>query len=112
YRGAEDLFSLEHALVDISVGVRWLHEQAGVETVVLLGNSGGGSLMAPYQAEATAPPLAAPGNGALTEALSHLKGGDLYISLNAHPGRPEVLTNWMDASVSAENAPKKTEKTL
>jgi pimeloyl-ACP methyl ester carboxylesterase len=92
YRGAEDLFHLEHALTDIAVGVTWLREQ-GVETVVLLGNSGGGSLMAAYQAEA------------------ELKG-DLYISLNAHPGRPEVLTNWMDASVVDETDPVKTDASL
>src|ERR1700753_1593321 len=82
YRGAEDLFHLEHALTDIGVGVRWLRDR-GVETVVLLGNSGGGSLMATYQADA------------------ELKG-DLYISLNAHPGPPEVLTNWMGGSVGDE----------
>ncbi|HEX4294050.1 MAG TPA: hypothetical protein VHZ29_07945 [Rhizomicrobium sp.] len=92
YRGAEDLFHLEHALSVIAVGVTWLREQ-GVETVVLLGNSGGGSLMAAYQADA------------------ELKG-DLYISLNAHPGRPEVLTNWMDASVVDEADPVKTDASL
>src|SRR6201996_4137647 len=35
YRGAEDLFHLEHALIDIGAGVSWLREQ-GVERVVLL----------------------------------------------------------------------------
>ena len=44
YRGAEDLFTLEHALIDIGAGVKWLREN-GVERVVILGNSGGGSLM-------------------------------------------------------------------
>ena len=44
--------ALENALIDISVGVKWLREEAGVETVVILGNSGGGSLMGAYQAEA------------------------------------------------------------
>lgn len=95
YRGAEDLFDLEHALTDIGVGVKWLHEEAGIETIVLLGNSGGGSLMAAYQAEAKG------------EAK-----GDLYISLNAHPGRPEVLTNWMDASVTDETDPTMTDASL
>jgi hypothetical protein len=46
YRGYESSFLLDHALVDIGVGVRWLRETQGVETIVLLGNSGGGSLMA------------------------------------------------------------------
>ena len=58
YRGFEDQFLLEHALIDISVGVRWLIEQAGVETVVIFGNSGGGSLMGAYQGEAIASTLA------------------------------------------------------
>jgi pimeloyl-ACP methyl ester carboxylesterase len=111
YRGAEDLFHLEHALIDIGAGVNWLREQ-GVERVVLLGNSGGGSLMAAYQAEATAPTLAASAKGAMAAALSALPKGDLYISLNAHPGRPEVLTNWMDASVIDEFDPTQTDVTL
>jgi hypothetical protein len=58
YRGAEDQFLLEHALIDIGVGVRWLREEAGAEKVVVLGNSGGGSLMGAYQAEAIAPTMA------------------------------------------------------
>src|SRR5699024_7517198 len=55
FRGFESSFALDHALVDIGVGVRWLREVAGVDTVVLLGNSGGGSLMAAYQSQAVEP---------------------------------------------------------
>src|SRR3979490_3628173 len=55
YRGYESSFLLDHALVDIGVGVRWLREVQGIETVILLGNSGGGSLMAAYQSQAVAP---------------------------------------------------------
>ena len=40
FRGFESSFLLDHALVDIGVGVRWLREVEGVDTVVLLGNSG------------------------------------------------------------------------
>src|SRR5258708_21634763 len=112
YRGAEDLFQLEHALVDIGVGVKWLHDHAGVERVVILGNSGGGSLMAAYQAEAIAPTLADATSGVLKDALSALPMAHLYISLNAHPGRPEVLTNWLDASVTDEGDPTKTDASL
>ncbi len=112
YRGAEDMFHLEHALIDIGAGVRWLREEAGVERVVLLGNSGGGSLMAAYQAEASAPTLASANKGTIAEALSALPQADLYVSLNAHPGRPEVLTNWMDASVIDETDPVATDPAL
>jgi pimeloyl-ACP methyl ester carboxylesterase len=112
YRGAEDQFILEHALIDIGVGVRWLREEAGVERVVILGNSGGGSLMGAYQAEATAPTLAGSLKGAGAEALAALPAADLYVSLNAHKGRPEVLTAWMDASVVDEFDPTKTDPAL
>jgi pimeloyl-ACP methyl ester carboxylesterase len=112
YRGFEDQFLLEHALVDIGVGVRWLREQAGVETVVILGNSGGGSLMGAYQAEAMAPTLGDLLKGAGREALENLPRADLYVSLNAHQGRPEVLTDWMDASVVDETDPVATDPGL
>jgi pimeloyl-ACP methyl ester carboxylesterase len=112
FRGAEDLFLLEHALIDIGVGVRWLREMAGVETVVLLGNSGGGSLMAAYQAEAAGGALAAEASGRVADALHDLPACDLYISLNAHKGRPEVLTHWMDASVIDETDPIATDPSL
>jgi pimeloyl-ACP methyl ester carboxylesterase len=111
YRGAEDLFTLEHALIDIGAGVKWLREQ-GVERVVILGNSGGGSLMGAYQAEATAPTLSAGMQGAAREALASLPKTDLYISLNAHSGRPEVLTNWLDPSVTDERDPVATDQSL
>lgn len=112
YRGAEDQFILEHALIDIGVGVKWLREEAGVETVIILGNSGGGSLMGAYQAEATLPELHLESKGAVGEALANLGKGELYISLNAHQGRPEVLTDWMDASVVDENDPTLTDESL
>lgn len=112
YRGAEDQFLLEHAVIDIGVGMRWLREQAGVETIVILGNSGGGSLMGAYQAEAIAPTLSELVQGAGLEALHTLPKADLYISLNAHQGRPEVLTDWMDASVVDEFDPVATDESL
>jgi hypothetical protein len=92
FRGNEGYFLLNVALADIALGVRWLREH-GAERVVLLGNSGGGSLMAAYQAL---------GEG----------GGDLYVSLAAHPGRPQVLTAWMDASVTDEFDPLATDPSL
>ncbi len=112
YRGAEDQFLLEHALIDIGVGLNWLRQEAGVERIVILGNSGGGSLMGAYQAEAIAPTLLDLVRGAGREALASLPKADLYISLNAHQGRPEVLTDWMDASVTDETDPLATDPAL
>lgn len=111
YRGAEDQFVLEQALIDIGAGLDWLGAH-GAERIVILGNSGGGSLMGAYQGEAIAPTLAAAAKGAVAEALAALPKGDLYISLNAHKGRPEVLTAWMDASVVDEADPTQTDDSL
>jgi pimeloyl-ACP methyl ester carboxylesterase len=112
FRGAEDAFTLEHALIDIGAGVRWLRDEAGVEQVVLLGNSGGGSLMAAYQAASRGaldwPELP----GVALDALHSLPGGDFYISLNAHPGRPDVLTEWLDPAVLDETDPVPTDPEL
>ena len=112
FRGAEDLFLLEHALIDLDVGMRWLREEAGVEQVVILGNSGGGSLMGAYQGEAIASTLADTLKGPGRDVLANLRKADLYISLNAHTGRPEVLTDWMDASVIDETDPVATDPEL
>lgn len=112
FRGNETYFMLEHALIDIGVGVRWLREEAGVETVVLLGNSGGGSLMGAYQSQAVEPNLVPLPGMSIPEAANQLAPCDLYISLNAHPGRPEVLTAWMDPSVTDENDPTSVDPSL
>ncbi len=96
FRGFESSFVLEQALTDIGVGVRWLRDVQGVDTVVLLGNSGGGSLMAAYQSVSAA----------------ELPAADGYISTAAHPGRPEVLTSWMDGAVLDENDPVPSDPAL
>ena len=105
YRGNEAFFLLEHALVDIGAGIRWLREEAGVDTVVILGNSGGGSLMGAYLSQAASPSIEPSLGLRLPDAVLELPIADLYISLNAHPGRPEVLTTWIDPSVTHETDP-------
>ncbi|MFI0353671.1 alpha/beta hydrolase [Actinomadura sp. 9N407] len=103
FRGNEAYFLLDHALAEIGVGVRWLREHAGVERVVLLGNSGGGSLMAAYQSQAVEPNVTPVAGMRPVEAIEDLPAGDLFIALAAHSGRPEVLTAWMDPSVTDES---------
>jgi len=105
YRGNEAFFLLEHALIDIGAGVRWLRDEAGAEVVVIVGNSGGGSLMGAYQSQATDPSIEATMGLALPDAALDLAAADLYVSVNAHPGRPEVLTAWMDPAVTDETDP-------
>jgi hypothetical protein len=112
FRGNEPFFILEHALVDIGAGVDWLRREAGAERVVILGNSGGGSLMGAYQSQATSPNIAPTPGFRLPDAVLSLAPADLYVSLCAHAGRPEVLTAWMDPSVVDENDPASIDPAL
>ncbi len=102
FRGFESSFLLDHALVDIGVGVRWLREVQDIETVILLGNSGGGSLMAAYQANAVDRHVTPLEGMRPATGLDDLPRADGYVASAAHPGRPEVLTAWMDAAVVDE----------
>jgi hypothetical protein len=111
FRGDEAHFLTDHAVADIGAGVRWLRAQ-GVETVVLLGNSGGGSLMAAYQSQAVSVDLE-PGSGLrLSRGLEDLPAGDLYVSLAAHPGRARLFATTMDPSIIDERDPVSVDPSL
>lgn len=105
FRGNERSFLTDHAVAEIGVGVRWLREQAGVETIVLLGNSGGGSLMAAYHSQAVEPHLEPAAGLRPVPGVEDLIPGDLFVFLSAHPGRPEIFANWLDGSVIDESDP-------
>ncbi len=112
FRGNERYFLLDHAVAEIGVGVKWMREVAGVETVVLLGNSGGGSLMAAYQSQALEPSISpAPGLQPL-ESAEDLIPGNLFVFLAAHPGRPEIFSHWIDGSVVDETNPTASDPSL
>ncbi|KAK5313727.1 hypothetical protein LTR93_010724 [Exophiala xenobiotica] len=98
FRGLEDMFILENALEDIGVGCQWLKDVAKVAKIILIGNSGGGSLMGAYQAKA--------------QEDSSLIAADGLIFVNSHLGRPNVLTSWLDPSVTDEADPVKTDPSL
>jgi pimeloyl-ACP methyl ester carboxylesterase len=112
FRGNEATFLLDHALAEIGVGIRWLLEEADVEAVVLLGNSGGGSLLATYQSQAVDPHLEPMAGLRPVPGVDELPPAQLYVSLAAHPGRPDVFTNWLDPSVVDETDPTSTDPAL
>jgi len=112
FRGNEAFFLLEHALIDIGAGVGFLKENAGIEKIVILGNSGGGSLMGAYQSQAKGVTMTPTPGLELPEALYDLTPADLYVSLCAHSGRPEVLTSWLDPSITDETDPTSIEPRL
>ncbi len=112
FRGNERAFLLDHAVAEIGVGVRWMKEVAGVETVVIIGNSGGGSLMGAYQSQAVEANITPTWDLPALDCIDDLIAGDLYVFVAAHPGRPEIFANWLDASVINEADPTATDPEL
>ncbi len=95
----------ERILLDIAAGMRWL-EAAGFERIVLLGNSGGGSLLGFYQSQALLPPgerlKVTPSGEAIPLASEQMPAGDLYIAVAAHQGQGRFMLNVLDPSLTVE----------
>lgn len=103
YTGREADLILEHTILDMAAGVRWLRER-GYRRVLAIGNSGGGEIVTVYQAEAESPSITATPLGTppdLTKA--DLPPVDGLILLNAHRGRAHSITRSLDPSVGGES---------
>ncbi|HLX37730.1 MAG TPA: hypothetical protein VKR29_08010 [Candidatus Binataceae bacterium] len=83
---------------------------------MMLGNSGGGSLFAYYDAQARTPKgsraAAPPGGGPPDLNKFDLPTGDGYIALAAHPGQGMVLMSCLDAAVVDESDPLASDPAL
>ncbi|MBX3219281.1 MAG: hypothetical protein KF795_02105 [Labilithrix sp.] len=99
----------EEMLLDVAACVRHLREERGVEQVVLLGNCGGGSLVAYYQAEARLPPAErakrSPGGSPTHFERAAMPPADAMIYVAAHRGQGKVLLGAIDPSVVDESDP-------
>jgi len=68
--------------------------------------------MAAYQSQATKPNVRPLPGMRPAAGVNELLPGDGYVTSAAHPGRPDVLTAWMDAAVIDENDPVATNPDL
>ena len=68
--------------------------------------------MAAYQAQAVESHVTPLAGMRPAAGLTDLPAADGYVASAAHPGRPDVLTNWMDAAVVDENDPIATDPDL
>ncbi len=99
----------ETLMIDMAAGVRYLREEVGCEKVVLVGNSGGGTLAAMYQWQArTGPP------GRLTDTAAgdpldlnafDLPAADGLAIIGGHLGEGQVLLKYIDPAVIDEYDP-------
>lgn len=105
YVGNDTVLLMERVIQDLGAGVQWLRAR-GYEKVVLIGNSGGASLSAFYQAQAEALTAHDFLHGGATRLvpvdLPPVQGLALCA---AHEGRSHLFSRWVDPSVIDEHDP-------
>jgi hypothetical protein len=103
YAGNDTLLLMERVIQDLGAGVQFLRAQ-GYDKVVLVGNSGGASLSAFYQAQAEQLSIDRMVDGdpaALSpQDLPPVQGLALCA---AHEGRCTLMRNWIDPSLADED---------
>jgi pimeloyl-ACP methyl ester carboxylesterase len=106
YAGNDSALIVENCLLDIGAVVRYLRETLGYARVLLVGNSGGGSLAALYQSQAERPTVTSTPAGDPPDLTStRLPAVDALSMAMAHPGRARVYTDSLDASIRDEHDP-------
>jgi pimeloyl-ACP methyl ester carboxylesterase len=104
---------MENVVLDLAACVKDARERLRYEKIVLIGWSGGGSLMAGYQAEAQNPVVQLTASGEETPlAGAPLIAGDALILVASHRSRHRLLTGQMDASILDEKDPDKRDPAL
>lgn len=102
YGGNDTALVMERCIQDLGAGVGFLREQ-GYKRVVLIGNSGGGSLVAFYQSQAEKLTIkTTPDGRPIDLSPADLPPVDGLAMVAAHPSRARVLTDWLDPSVYDE----------
>jgi pimeloyl-ACP methyl ester carboxylesterase len=104
YVGNDTSLILENCLLDIGAMVEHLRD-LGYERVVLVGNSGGASIVPYYQAQATSPTVAEPPGGGPDLTRAGLVPADAVVMFNAHPSRARLCAEWLDPAIASEQQP-------
>lgn len=103
YAGNDTLLLMERVIQDLGAGVQFLRAQ-GYDKVVLVGNSGGASLAAFYQAQAERLTIERMVDGdpagLSPQDLPPVQGLALCA---AHEGRSFLMRNWIDPSLTDEH---------
>jgi alpha-beta hydrolase superfamily lysophospholipase len=113
YSSGDAPLEMENCVLDLGACVKDAKERFGYKKVVLLGWSGGGSLMAGYQAEAEKPIIQVTASGEETPlAGATLIPGDAIMLVASHRSRHQLLTGQIDPSVLDEIDPDKRDASL
>lgn len=113
YSNGDAALEMENVVLDLGACVRDAKERLGYKKVVLLGWSGGGSLMAGYQAEAEKPVVQLTASGEETPlAGAKLIPGDALMLVASHRSRHKLLTGQIDPSVLDELDPDRRDSAL
>jgi pimeloyl-ACP methyl ester carboxylesterase len=108
YEGNETLVDFEKLPLDVKAGVEFLRRQAGITKVLLFAHSGGGPLMALYQAVAENGPGFCKGPEKLVgcgDDLANLPRADGIVFADAHPGNSINTLRALNPAVANEDNP-------
>lgn len=113
YPGVDHALIMEKVAIDLGACIRDAKVRLGYEKVILAGWSGGGSLSAFYQAEASGPTVTrTPAGDPPDLTRAGLMPADGLMLLAAHVSRARTLTEWLDASILDETRPDRRDPTL
>lgn len=105
----------EEVLLDLAAGMRWLRAN-GFDTLIAIGNSGGSSLAAYYQSQASRAPadrqLMSPAGERTGFDKEEMPPYDLFVALALHIGEGSLLLRMLDPAVLDEGNPIATDPSL
>jgi dienelactone hydrolase len=113
YSSGDAALQMENVVLDLAACVGDAKQRLGYEHIVLAGWSGGGSVMAGYQAEAQQRTITQTAAGEPTPlASTTLPAADGLLLIATHRSRHHLLTDLLDASIVDELDPDKRNRDL